>query len=112
MPRPAALEVERCGPLHAEEETRAALGLRSMPVRQLTQLWIVRDEQDMNSLPLVRAPPDALRYGFYSASEDARPVHEVQRLQTMVRGALLVALESGGRLTDRCSSSTAATTGR
>ncbi|POM57969.1 hypothetical protein PHPALM_37447 [Phytophthora palmivora] len=37
------------------------------------------------SLPLVRAPPDALRFGFYSASEDVRPVHEVQRLQTTHR---------------------------
>ncbi|KAL7693187.1 putative proteasome maturation factor Ump1 [Plasmopara halstedii] len=39
----------------------------------------------MNSsgLPLIRAPPDALRYGFYSASEDVRPIHEVQRLQTL-----------------------------
>jgi hypothetical protein len=45
--------------------------------------------QDSTSLPLVRAPPDALRYGFYSASEDVRPVHEVQRLQTMVRGLRL-----------------------
>ncbi|KAF4317673.1 hypothetical protein BBO99_00001049 [Phytophthora kernoviae] len=37
------------------------------------------------SLPLVRAPPDALRHGFYSASEDVRPLHEVQRLQTTQR---------------------------
>ncbi|TYZ65437.1 hypothetical protein PybrP1_011716 [[Pythium] brassicae (nom. inval.)] len=40
---------------------------------------------DLTSLPLVRAPPDALRHGFFSASEDARPVHEVQRLQTIHR---------------------------
>ncbi|TMW68648.1 hypothetical protein Poli38472_006116 [Pythium oligandrum] len=38
-----------------------------------------------NNLPLVRAPPDALRHGFYSASEDVRPVHPVQQLQTMHR---------------------------
>ncbi|CAH0477059.1 unnamed protein product [Peronospora belbahrii] len=38
-----------------------------------------------SSLPLVRAPPDALRYGFYSASEDVRPLHEVERLQTTYR---------------------------
>jgi hypothetical protein len=44
--------------------------------------------QNSASLPLVRAPPDALRFGFYSASEDVRPVHEVQHLQTAVRGDL------------------------
>ncbi|KAJ0408105.1 hypothetical protein P43SY_002075 [Pythium insidiosum] len=38
-----------------------------------------------NSLPLVRAPPDALRHGFYSASADVRPVHPVQQLQAMHR---------------------------
>ncbi|TDH70577.1 uncharacterized protein CCR75_000496 [Bremia lactucae] len=37
------------------------------------------------SLPLIRAPPDALRFGFYNASEDVRSVHEVQRLQTSHR---------------------------
>lgn len=47
--------------------------------------------QDLTSLPLVRAPPDALRHGFYSASEDARPVHEVQRLQTIVRVSFALA---------------------
>ncbi|CAI5705090.1 unnamed protein product [Peronospora effusa] len=41
--------------------------------------------QNSSSLPLVRAPPDALRFGFYSASEDVRPLHEVQRLQTTHR---------------------------
>ena len=45
-------------------------------------LW----DQNSASLPLVRAPPDALRFGFYSASEDVKPLHEVQRLQTTVRG--------------------------
>ena len=44
--------------------------------------------QNSSSLPLVRAPPDALRFGFYSASEDVRPLHEVQRLQTTVRARL------------------------
>uniref|UniRef100_A0AAV1V1J3 Proteasome maturation factor UMP1 n=1 Tax=Peronospora matthiolae TaxID=2874970 RepID=A0AAV1V1J3_9STRA len=38
-----------------------------------------------SSLPLVRAPPDTLRFGFYSASEDVRSLHEVQRLQTTQR---------------------------
>ncbi|KAI9908431.1 hypothetical protein PsorP6_003766 [Peronosclerospora sorghi] len=38
--------------------------------------------QNSGSLPLVRAPPDSLRFGFYSASEDVRPLHEVQRLQS------------------------------
>ncbi|DBA03159.1 TPA: hypothetical protein N0F65_003879 [Lagenidium giganteum] len=37
------------------------------------------------NVPFVRAAPDAMRHGFHSASEDVRPVHEVQRLQTYHR---------------------------
>lgn len=50
--------------------------------------------QKSASLPLVRAPPDALRFGFYSASEDVRPLHEVQRLQTTVRGVRILHLDN------------------
>ncbi|ETW06528.1 hypothetical protein H310_02758 [Aphanomyces invadans] len=37
---------------------------------------------DASSLPLLRAGPDLMRVGFQRASEDTRPVHEVQRLET------------------------------
>ncbi|KAF0682460.1 Aste57867_25412 [Aphanomyces stellatus] len=36
---------------------------------------------DATSLPLLRAGPDLLRVGFNRASEDTRPVHEVQRIE-------------------------------
>ncbi|KDO35729.1 hypothetical protein SPRG_18875 [Saprolegnia parasitica CBS 223.65] len=36
---------------------------------------------DVTSLPLLRAGPDVLRVGWQRADQDARPVHEVQRLE-------------------------------
>nr|CCA14153.1 conserved hypothetical protein [Albugo laibachii Nc14] len=34
-----------------------------------------------NSIPLLRAAPDALRHGFTKAATSVRPVHPVQQLQ-------------------------------
>lgn len=62
--------------------SKAALSVSLRLLRLRTHAYACL--QNSSSLPLVRAPPDALRHGFYSASEDVRAVHEVQHLQTMV----------------------------
>ena len=36
-------------------------------------------------MPMMRAPPDTLRYGWHKASEDVKPEHPVQRLESHVR---------------------------
>lgn len=73
----------------------------SIPLLTPLPLLSSSPSQDLTSLPLVRAPPDALRHGFFSASEDARPVHEVQRLQTIVRSRLSLSYVVDGAATSR-----------